>query len=150
MSKYIDEAGVQQLWEKTKEQIEQEAATSLKGIESRGSSSGTSFTVSIPSITSLEAGVGFLMIPHTTNPGNSPVAIMVNKVGYSTVRLYGSNSSILDAGVIQAGVPIFVTYDGTCWRIKDPRVSTDSLPTETWKFTLADGSVVEKKVVVLP
>ena len=82
--------------------------------------SGAVYTATVAGITSLSAGVSFVMIPHTVSTTSSP-KLNVNSLGEKSIRRRVSNctGTFYNASApndwLTAGKPITVTYDGECW-----------------------------------
>ena len=84
------------------------------------STNGIIYTATVPWITELTAGVGFVMIPDTTSTATS-VKLNVSGTGEKFLRRpLTTNSSASTGGNIDswivAGKPIVVMYDGTYWK----------------------------------
>ena len=81
---------------------------------------GAVYTVTVEGITSLSAGVSFVMIPHVVSTSSSP-KLNVNNLGEKFIRrrVSGSTNSTYSAKTseawLAAGKPIRVMYDGTQW-----------------------------------
>lgn len=85
------------------------------------SGNGASYIATVEGITSLSAGVSFVMIPHTTSTVKLP-ALNVNGFGEKFICPRISTTSggfIANGGLIdewiEEGFPIKVTYNGTDW-----------------------------------
>ena len=78
------------------------------------------YLANVPGITSLTAGVSFVMIPHVQS-GSSSVTLNVNSLGakYIRRRISSNNSTVYQSNTandwLSAGKPIRVMYDGTQW-----------------------------------
>lgn len=81
---------------------------------------GAVYTATVEGITSLSAGVSFVMIPHTVSTSSSP-KLNVNNLGEKFIRrrVSGSTTTTYSAKTsddwLAAGKPIRVMYDGTQW-----------------------------------
>lgn len=81
---------------------------------------GAVYTATVEGITSLSAGVSFVMIPHTVSTSSSP-KLNVNGLGEKFIRrrVSGSTTTTYSAKTsddwLAAGKPIRVMYDGTQW-----------------------------------
>lgn len=81
---------------------------------------GAVYTATVEGITSLSAGVSFVMIPHVVSAASSP-KLNVNSLGEKFIRrrVSGSTTTVYNAknsdDWLAAGKPIRVTYDGTQW-----------------------------------
>ena len=81
---------------------------------------GAVYTVTVEGITSLSAGVSFVMIPHVVSTSSSP-KLNVNNLGEKFIRrrVSGSTNSTYSTKTsedwLAAGKPIRVMYDGTQW-----------------------------------
>ena len=119
-----------------------------KGITTAGS--GAAYTATVSGITSLTAGVSFIMIPHTASTSQT-ATLNVNSLGAKTLRrpLSGSNSATTAPDTtnwLAANKPIRVTYDGTYWVVDMPKPDVADLYGEVASgpkavtITLASGS----------
>lgn len=80
---------------------------------------GAAYTASVNGITSLTAGVEFMMVPHTVSTTVSPT-LNVNGLGAKSIRRRVSNSTVTTVAAsssnwLGANKPIKVVYDGTFW-----------------------------------
>lgn len=92
---------------------------------------GAAYLATVEGITSLSAGVSFVMIPHVVSTSTS-VSLNVNNLGAKYIRRrVTSNTGTTSAGAtddwIAAGKPIRVTYDGTFWIVDLPRPSATDI-----------------------
>lgn len=92
---------------------------------------GAAYLATVEGITSLSAGVSFVMIPHVVSTSTS-VSLNVNNLGAKYIRRrVTSNTGTTSAGAtddwIAAGKPIRVTYDGTFWIVDLPRTSATDI-----------------------
>lgn len=89
-----------------------------QGVVTEGT--GAVYTATVEGITSLSAGVSFVMIPHTVSTSSSP-KLNVNGLGEKFIgrRVSGSTTTTYSAKTsddwLAAGKPILVMYDGTQW-----------------------------------
>ena len=89
-----------------------------QGVVTEGT--GAVYTVTVEGITSLSAGVSFVMIPHTVSTTSSP-KLNVNGLGEKFIRRRVSGSTTMtyitktSDDWLAAGKPIRVMYDGTQW-----------------------------------
>ena len=89
-----------------------------QGVVTEGT--GAVYTATVEGITSLSAGVSFVMIPHTVSTSSSP-KLNVNNLGEKIIRrrVSGSTTTTYSAKTsddwLAAGKPIRVMYDGTQW-----------------------------------
>ena len=89
-----------------------------QGVVTEGT--GAVYTATVEGITSLSAGVSFVMIPHTVSTTSSP-KLNVNNLGEKIIRrrVSGSTTTTYSAKTsddwLAAGKPIRVMYDGTQW-----------------------------------
>lgn len=141
------------------------------------SGDGAVYTATVDGITELTEGMSFMLIPHVASTTNSP-KLNVNGWGEKVIRRrLSSGTSTTVAGSsenwIGANKPVRVTYDGTYWIVDlvrpsatdiygvipiaaggtgastaDSALANLGLTTESWTFTLADGSTVTKAVYV--
>lgn len=93
---------------------------SESGITTSGD--GSAYTATVPGITSLTAGVSFIMIPHVVSASTAPT-LNVNGLGAKTIRRrLSSLSTSVQAGYtsawLSANTPFRVTYDGTQWVVE--------------------------------
>lgn len=92
---------------------------------------GAAYLATVEGITSLSAGVSFVMIPHVVSTSTS-VSLNVNNLGAKYIRRrVTSSTGTTSAGVtddwIAAGKPVRVTYDGTFWILDLPRPSATDI-----------------------
>lgn len=141
------------------------------------SGTGAAYTATISAITTLTAGISFVMTPNVVSTSTQPT-LNVNGLGAKYIRRRLSNGTSTSvagnsANWLGANKPVRVTYDGTYWIVDIVRPSaTDiygtvpiasggtgastaegartnlGLSTENWTFTLEDGSTVTKAVYV--
>ena len=89
-----------------------------QGVVTEGT--GAVYTATVEGITSLSAGVSFVMIPHTVSTSSSP-KLNVNGLGEKFIgrRVSGSTTTTYSTKTsndwLAAGKPIRVMYDGTQW-----------------------------------
>ena len=89
-----------------------------QGVVTEGT--GAVYTATVEGITSLSAGVSFVMIPHTVSAHSSP-KLNVNGLGEKFIRRRVSGSTTTTYSTktsddwLAAGKPIRVMYDGTQW-----------------------------------
>ena len=81
--------------------------------------SGSAYTATVEGITSLTAGVSFVMIPHVVSATDSPT-LNVNGLGNKHLRRRVTNATTTtttggSSSWLSAGKPIRVFYDGTYW-----------------------------------
>ena len=80
--------------------------------------SGSAYTATVEGITSLTAGVSFVMIPHAVSTVDNPT-LNVNSLGAKYLRRRVTNATTTTTGGssswLSAGKPIRVFYDGTYW-----------------------------------
>lgn len=88
----------------------------------------SAYTVTIPGITALTAGLSIMVTPHTTSASAKPT-INVNGLGVKNIRRRLSSGAGTTAFLLIAqfysGRPIRLTYDGTQW-IADDFVSPNA------------------------
>lgn len=83
---------------------------------------GAAYTATVPGITSLTAGVSFIMIPHVVSTSTIPT-LNVNGLGAKNIkRRLTSLATAAQAGYTAAwlakGLPFRVIYDGTQWIVE--------------------------------
>lgn len=111
---------------------------------------GSAYTATVSGIESMEAGISFVMIPHTASTSQT-ATLNVNGLGAKTLRrpLSGSNSATTAPDTtnwLAANKPIRVTYDGTYWVVDMPKPDVTDLYGEVASgpkavtITLASGS----------
>lgn len=111
---------------------------------------GSAYTATVSGIESMEAGISFVMIPHTVSTSQT-ATLNVNGLGAKTLRrpLSGSNSATTAPDTtnwLAANKPIRVTYDGTYWVVDMPKPDVADLYGEVASgpkavtITLASGS----------
>ena len=89
-----------------------------QGVVTEGT--GSVYTATVEGITSLSAGVSFVMIPHVESTTSSP-KLNVNNLGENLIRRRVSNctgtfyNASAPSDWLTAGKPITVTYDGEYW-----------------------------------
>lgn len=96
------------------------SVTSERGVITSGD--GSAYAATVPGITSLTAGVSFIMIPHVVSASTAPT-LNVNGLGAKTIRRrLSSLSTSVQAGYtsawLSANTPFRVTYDGTQWVVE--------------------------------
>lgn len=128
--------------------VDTELRTYDKGVTTAGT--GAAYTATVGSITFLEKGMSFIMIPHTASTSQT-ATLNVNSLGAKTLRrpLSGSNSATTAPDTtnwLTANKPIRVTYDGTYWVVDMPKPDVADLYGEVASgpkavtITLASGS----------
>ena len=89
-----------------------------QGVAAEGT--GSVYTATVEGITSLSAGVSFVMIPHVESTTSSP-KLNVNSLGEKLIRRRVSNctgtfyNESAPSDWLTAGKPITMTYDGEYW-----------------------------------
>ena len=89
-----------------------------QGVVTEGT--GSVYTATVEGITSLSAGVSFVMIPHAESTTSSP-KLNVNSLGEKLIqrRISNCTGTFYNASApsdwLTAGKPITVTYDGEYW-----------------------------------
>ena len=83
---------------------------------------GAAYTATVPSITSLTAGVSFIMIPHVVSTTTTPT-LNVNGLGAKNIRRRLSSVSTdvqtgYAASWLAKGLPFRVVYDGNQWIVE--------------------------------
>ena len=139
---------------------------------------GAAYTATVPDITALTAGVSFTMIPHTASTSQTATLNVNGLGAKALRRPLSANNTTTVApsttNWLYASKPVRVMYNGTYWIVMDmPRPNAPDiygtvaianggtgantaaaaltnlgLSTETWTFTLEDGSTVTKAVYV--
>lgn len=92
---------------------------------------GAAYLATVEGVTSLSAGVSFVMVPHVVSTSTS-VSLNVNSLGAKYIRRrVTSSTGTTSAGAtddwIAAGKPVRVTYDGTFWILDLPRPSATDI-----------------------
>ena len=95
----------------------QVGAISRDGVLTSGT--GSAYTATINGISTLKAGISFVMIPHTVSTTSSPT-LNLNGLGAKNIRrrVSSGSSTTTDGGStnwLSANSPVFVTYNGTFW-----------------------------------
>lgn len=90
------------------------------GINTTGS--GSAYIATVPEITALRPGIGFIMIPHVQSTTAAPT-LNVNGLGAKTlIRRKSSGSAAVDSGYntkwLSNLTPYKVIYDGTDWIVE--------------------------------
>ena len=80
---------------------------------------GAAYTATVPGITTLTAGVSFIMIPHVVSTSTSPT-LNVNGLGAKNIRrrltsIATASQNGYTASWLAVGLPFRVVYDGTQW-----------------------------------
>lgn len=88
---------------------------------------GKAYTVELPGVTELYAGLTFTMIPHVASAVTGPT-LNVNGLGEKPLRQrIASTTGATTTGAIETwlsmGIPVSVTYNGTLWMVNNPRTS---------------------------
>lgn len=83
---------------------------------------GAAYTATVPSITSLTAGVSFIMVPHVVSTTTTPT-LNVNGLGAKNIRRRLSSVSTgvqtgYAASWLAKGLPFRVVYDGNQWIVE--------------------------------
>ena len=83
---------------------------------------GTAYTATVPGITTLTAGVSFIMIPHVVSTTTSPT-LNVNGLGVKNIKrrltsLATAAQNGYAASWLGAGLPFRVIYDGAQWIVE--------------------------------
>ena len=109
---------------------------------------GAAYTATVPGITSLTAGVSFIMIPHVVSTSTMPT-LNVNGLGAKNIkRRLTSLATAAQPGYTAAwlaqGLPFRVIYDGTQWIAEghDKPAGADLYGAATKATADADGNVI--------
>lgn len=100
-----------------------------RGVTTSGT--GAAYTATIDGITKLEAGLSFVMIPHT-NSTSTNATLNVNSLGakYIRQRLSTNTSATVNgasANWLVSGKPVIMTYNGTYWVAEIARPDASNL-----------------------
>lgn len=92
---------------------------------------GAAYTATIESITALETGLAFIMVPHTASTTTLPT-LNLNGLGAKNLKRPVSGVISLtvadeDTSWLPAGKPVRVMYNGTCWVVDDPKPSANDI-----------------------
>lgn len=83
---------------------------------------GAAYTATVPSITSLTAGVSFIMIPHTVSTSTQPTldvnGLGAKKILRRTTAVATGSQPGASANWLLANYPFRVIYDGTVWIVE--------------------------------
>lgn len=95
------------------------------------SGTGAAYTATVSGITTLTAGIHFIMIPHTVSTAAAPT-LNVNGLGAKSIRrrttqATTSTATGYAASWLSANKPIRVEYDGTFWIADLPKPSASDL-----------------------
>lgn len=96
------------------------------------SGTGAAYTATVAGITTLAAGVSFIMVTHTVSTTKTPT-LNVNSLGAKGIRrrlsnAVGSVQSGYANGWLVSGKPFHVMYDGTYWIVQDlPKIAVADL-----------------------
>lgn len=95
------------------------------------SGDGSAYTATVEGITSLSAGVSFVMIPHVSSTSTGPT-LNVNGLGAKLLRRrvsssIGTTTSGISDDWLSAGKPVNVMYDGTFWVVDLPRPNANDI-----------------------
>lgn len=140
---------------------------------------GAAYTATVPGIDSLTAGASFIMIPHTASTQIVPTLNVNGLGAKNVRRpISGSTATTVATGSstnwLASGKPILMTYNGTYWipnmfkpnandiygtvplasggtgsTTADGARTNLGISTESWTFTLEDGSTVTKAVCIV-
>lgn len=109
---------------------------------------GAAYTATVPGITSLTAGVSFIMIPHVVSTSTIPT-LNVNGLGAKNIkRRLTSLATAAQPGYTAAwlanGLPFRVIYDGTQWVVEghDKPAGADIYGAAAKATADADGNVI--------
>lgn len=126
--------------------------TELPQIATAESSDGVAFTVTVPGITALAAGMSFVMIPSRASASTTPT-LNVNGLGAKNLRRRLSSGATVVAGYtttwITKNKPYRVMYDGSAWVVEGhnkpvaadlygsvlPKVASATLTAANWTGT---------------
>lgn len=92
---------------------------------STGSANAQVVTNTVPLVALLK-GATQIMIPGFTNTASMTLA--ADGTAATTAKAYGQN---LQGGMVVAGVPAYLNFDGTNWQLDNPQVTFAQLPTAT-------------------
>lgn len=103
--------------------------SSMHGVTTAGT--GAAYTATVSGITSLTAGVSFIMIPHTNSTTTTPT-LNVNSLGAKGIRMRGSSATdtAITAAItawLASGRPVQVTYNGVYWVTEVTRTAASDL-----------------------
>lgn len=95
------------------------------------SGNGSAYVATVPGITSLIAGLSFIMIPHVVSTTTTPT-LNVNGLGPKNIKIQvGYNTSLVQSGPVNtwlsATKPVRVTYDGIQWKTDLQLASANAL-----------------------
>lgn len=84
---------------------------------------GAAYTATVNGITSLTAGISFIMVPHVTSTTTAPT-LNVGGLGAKKIRMRISSSTsstiqLIRSSFLVAHNPVKVVYDGTYWVLDD-------------------------------
>lgn len=122
--------------------------SSMHGITTAGT--GAAYTATVSGITSLTAGVSFIMIPHTNSTTTTPT-LNVNGLGAKGLRMRGSTATgtAMTASIaawLASGRPVQVTYNGVYWVSEVTRPAASDLSGTIGTAQIADGAVTASKL----
>lgn len=112
---------------------------------------GAAYTATVPWITTLKAGISFVMIPHVVSSSGT-ATLNVNGLGAKALKMYNSTNSsgvgnLPIASALSANIPIRVLYNGTYWILEESIPSWHTVSsqyeatiTTTWTGTSAPFS----------
>lgn len=100
-----------------------------QGISTSGD--GSAYTATVDGITSLTAGVSFIMVPHVESTAVNPT-LDVNGLGAKLLRRRtSSNTNTTTTGAstdwLASGKPVSVMYDGNWWIVDLPRPNANDI-----------------------
>lgn len=103
--------------------------SSMHGVTTAGT--GAAYTATVSGITSLTAGVSFIMIPHTNSTTTTPT-LNVNSLGAKGIRMRSSSATgtAITAAItawLASGRPVQVTYNGVYWVTEVTRPAASDL-----------------------
>lgn len=84
---------------------------------------GDAYTATVNGITSLTAGISFIMVPHVTSTTTAPT-LNVNNISAKNIRMRISSSTsstvaLPNSAFLTANKPVRIVYDGDYWIIDD-------------------------------
>lgn len=116
---YVNSTGLKKLFSLIKTGLAGKADTDHVHNAITTAGTGAAYTVTVPGVTALTAGLSFIINPHTASTATAPT-LNLNGLGAKAIRRrlsLGTSTTVAgsSASWLSANKPVHVTYDGTYW-----------------------------------